>query len=136
MFWLPFWVAVAWSIRGSFDGGALALRLHHVVRFGIDGQARVFLANGAEQRIDLRERVNLVAEEFDTVGVFVVGGVHLDHVAAHAEGAAAEVGVVALVEDLDQPAGDVFATQLLALFEQQEHAVVSLRRAEAIDAAD
>ena len=71
---------------------------------GIDGEARVFLADGAEERIDLGEGVDLVAEEFDAVGVFVVGGVDLDDVAADAEGAAFEVDVVAVVEDFDEAA--------------------------------
>ena len=115
---------------------ALALGQDDVVRLGIDGQARVLLLDGAEERIDLGERVDLVAEELDAVGVFVVGGVDLDDVAADAEGAAAEVDVVAVVEDFDQAAGDVFALDLLAAFEQQQHAVVGLGRAEAVDAAD
>jgi hypothetical protein len=62
--------------------------------------------------------------------------VDLDHVAAHAECPAAEVGVVALVENLDQAARNVFAADLLAFFEQQKHAVVGLRRAQAVDATD
>ncbi len=67
----------------------------------VDGQARVLLLDGAEERVDLGERVDLVAEEFDAVGVFVVGGVDLDDVAADAEGATAEVDVVAIIEDFD-----------------------------------
>ena len=103
---------------------------------GVDGEAGVFLLDGAEEGIDLGEGVDLVAEEFDAVGVFVVGGVDLDDVAADAEGAAAEVDVVAVVEDLDEAAGDVFALDLLAFFEEEEHAVVGFGRAEAVDAGD
>ena len=114
----------------------LALGLDDVVGLGIDGQAGVLLLDGAEERIDLGEGVDLVAEEFDAVGVFVVGGIDLDDVAADAEGAAAEVDVVALVEDFDEAAGDVFALDLLAFFEQQQHAVVGFGRAEAVDAGD
>ncbi len=44
--------------------------------------------------------------------------------------------VVALVKDLDQPPGDVFAADLLPLFQQQQHAVIGLGRAQAVDAAD
>ena len=114
----------------------LALGLDDVMDFGIDGQARVLLLDGAEEGIDLREGFDLVAEELDAVGGFVVGGEDFDDVAADAEGAAAEVDVVALVEDFDEAAGDVFAADLLAFFEQQQHAVVGLRRAEAVDAGD
>ena len=64
-------------------------------------------------------------EELDAEGVFVVGGVDLDDVAADAEGAAAEVDVVALVEDLDEAAGDVFALDAAGPFRGGvEHAVV------------
>ena len=118
------------------DGGGFALGLDDVVGLWVDGEARVFLADGAEERVDLREGVDLVAEELDAVGVFVVGGVDLDDVAADAEGAAAEVDVVALVEDFDEAAGDVFALELLAFFEEEEHAVVGFGRAEAVDAGD
>ena len=118
------------------DGGVLAVGRDDVVGFGIDGEARVLLLDGAEERVDLREGFDLVAEELDAEGVFVVGGVDLDDVAADSESSAAEVDVIALVEDLDEAAGDVFALELLALFEQQQHAVVGLRATEAVDAAD
>jgi hypothetical protein len=118
------------------DGLGLALGLDDVVALGIDGQAGVALLDGAEERIDLREGLDFVAEHLDAVGGFVVGGEDFDDVAADAEGAAAEVGVVALVEDFDEAAGDVFAGDALALFEEQQHAVVGLGRAEAVDATD
>src|ERR1035441_10673187 len=76
-------------------GGALAFGLDDVVGLWIDGEARVFLADGSEERIDLTQRIDLVAKELDAIGVFVVGGVDLDDVAAHAKGAAAEVDIVA-----------------------------------------
>ena len=103
---------------------------------GVDGQAGIFLADGAEERVDLAKGVDLVAEELDAVGVLVVGWVDLDDVAADAEGAAAEVDVVAFVEDFDEAFGDVLALDALAFFEEQQHAVVGFRRAEAVDAAD
>jgi len=94
------------------------------------------LLDGAEEGVDLGERVDLVAEEFDAEGHLVVGGVDLDDVAADAEGAAAEVYVIALVEDFDEAAGDVFALDALAFFEEQQHTVVGFGRAEAVDAGD
>ena len=120
----------------GFGGGVFAFGLDYVVGLWVDGEAGVFLADGAEEGVDLGEGVDLVAEELDAVGVFVVGGVDLDDVAADAEGAAAEVDVVAVVEDFDEAAGDVFALDLLAFFEEQEHAVVGFGRAEAVDAGD
>ena len=118
------------------DGGGLALGLDYVVGLGVDGEAGVFLLDGAEEWVDLGEGVDLVAEELDAVGVFVVGGVDFDDVAADAEGAAAEVDVVAVVEDFDEAAGDVFALEALTFFEEEEHAVVGFGRAEAVDAGD
>ena len=100
------------------------------------GRREYFWLDGAEEGVDLGEGVDLVAEELDAEGVLVVGGVDLDDVAADAEGAAAEVDVVALVEDFDEAAGDVFALDLLAFFEEQQHAVVGFGRAEAVDAGD
>ena len=102
---------------------------------GINGQARELLLHGAEERVDLRERIDLVAEELDAIGVLVVGGEDFDHVAAYSKSPAAEIRVVALVEDFDEAARNVFAADVLALLKQQQHAEVGLRRAEAVDAA-
>ncbi len=121
-------------VENRSDGGSTALRLHYVVRLRVDGQARVLLPDGAEEGIDLREGIDLVAEEFDAVGVFVVGWIDLDDVAANAKGAAAEVGIISFVENFDEALGDVFAADLLTFFQQQQHSEVGLRRAEAVDA--
>ena len=61
-------------------------------------------------------------------------GKHVDHVAAHAEGAAAEVELVALVLHRDQAREDVALRHLLALAQVQDHAVVLDRIADAVDA--
>ena len=59
----------------------------------------------AAQRIDLADRLDLVAEELDADRrLLLVRGEDLDDVAAHAERAAVEVDVVALVLDVDEPA--------------------------------
>jgi hypothetical protein len=87
------------------------------VALRIDGQTRVFLLYRPEERIDLRERIDLVAEELDAEGVFIVGRKDLDDIAANPEGSASEIGIVALVENFNQPLGDVFAANLLPLFE-------------------
>src|ERR1035441_3276548 len=49
------------------DGFGASLGLHNVMALGIDGQARKLLLDGAEERVDLRERLNLVAEEINAV---------------------------------------------------------------------
>ena len=74
----------------------------------------------------MRKSLDLVAPEFDAIGVIVVRGKDLDHIATHAEGATAEVAVIALVKDLHQLRNDLIARDLLPLFEHQQHAVVRL----------
>ena len=57
----------------------------------------------AAQRVELGDLLHLVAEELDAHGaLLLVGGEDLHGVAAHAEGAAVEVDVVALVLALHQ----------------------------------
>ena len=80
----------------------LGLLAHHVVRLRIDRQPQVGLLHLAEQRIDLRQALDLVAPQLDAIGVVVVGGIDLDHVAAHAKRAAPEIALVAVVENLHQ----------------------------------
>ena len=50
------------------------------------------------------EGINFIAEELDAVGVLVVGRVDFDDVTAYAEGSAAEVDVVTVIEDFDEAA--------------------------------
>ena len=105
------------------------------MRLGIDRQPQVGLLDLPEQRIDLRQALDLVAPQFDAVRVVVVRRIDLDHVAAHAKRAAAEITVVALVENLHQLRDDLVARDLLPLFQHQQHAVIRFRRPEAVDAA-
>src|SRR2546429_9935467 len=85
--------------------------------------------------IDLAKRVNLIAPHFDAIALIFVGGIDFDHVAANAEGAAAEV-FAALVLNVDKAPQERFARSLVALFEHDEHTVVGFRRAEAVNAGD
>ena len=62
------------------------------------------------ERIETRDRIDFVAEEFDADRFFIGRRrINLDHVAAHTESAAREIHVVALVEHVDQPAEHGFA---------------------------
>ncbi len=73
------------------------------MRGGINRDALELADHLAAQRIDLVERLDLVAEEFDPHrAVFFVGREDLDRVAAHAKSAAMEIVIVALVLDIDQ----------------------------------
>ena len=61
----------------------------HIVRIGVDLDEFEVLRLHAGQRIEFGDGLDLVAEEADPPGaVLVVGGKHLDRVAAHAEQAA------------------------------------------------
>ena len=55
-------------VDDGLDGLRLALGLDDVMGLGVDGQAGVLLLDGAEERIDLGERLDFVAEELDAVG--------------------------------------------------------------------
>ena len=88
----------------------------------------------AGERVEPGELVHFVAEEADAERVLFVRRHDLDDVAAHAERAAAELDVVALVLNLDQLAQDVVALDALPLLQRQHHAVVGLGRAQAVDA--
>ena len=91
----------------------------------------------AGERIELGDRLDLVAEEGDAPGgVFVVGGEELHGVAADAEGAADEAGVAALVLELGEGAEELALVDLLALAEIDGHRGVVLDRADAVDAGD
>ena len=89
----------------------------------------------AGERVHHGKALHLVAEELDAVGrVVEVARLHLDHVAAHPEAAAAEGDVVALVEHVHEPAEQLFARKGLALIDPQQHRAVVRRRAQAVDA--
>ena len=111
-------------------------RGHDVVRLGVDRQALISLLDLAQQRIDLRQAFHLVAPEFDPVSKVVVGGEEFDYIAAHPERATPEVAVIAFVENIHQFGYDLLARYLLALLQHQQHAIVSLRRTQPVDAAN
>ena len=120
-------------LDGRYGRGARFF-FHHVMRLGINRQPHIFLLHRAKQRIDLRQRRNLIAPQLDAIRHVVVSREDLDHIAAHSKRAAPEISVSAFVENVDQAAGDVLALDLLALFQKHHHAVVGFRRAEAVDA--
>ena len=56
----------------------------------------------AGERVEAGDTLDLVSPKLDPHRLFLVGGEHLDGVAAHPEGAALEDVVVALVLDVDE----------------------------------
>ena len=88
----------------------------------------------AGERVQGHQPLDLVAEHLDPDGVLLVHREDLDRVAADPEGAAGEGEVVAGVLDVDEPAQQLVAVELLA-DPQPDHPVdVLLRGAQAVDA--
>ncbi len=90
----------------------------------------------AEQRVDGRDGVNLVAPKLDAVSLVLIRRVDLDGVAAHAETSAVELDVGALVLQFDELLEKLFARDLHPRLDEENHIVVGVRVAEAVDAGD
>ena len=106
-----------------------------VVCGGPDGHGLEPRDDLAAHLVDLDDRLHLVAEELDAQGPLGVGREDVEHVAAHPEGPASEVVVVAVVLDVDETADQHVAVQVAAHFEEDSTARVVLRRPDAVDAA-
>ena len=89
----------------------------------------------AGEHVDLRDALDLVAPELDAHPLLLVRRKDLDRVAAHAERAALERDVVAVVLDLHERAQDVVAVHALALRERHHLLAIRHRIAEAVDRA-
>ncbi len=87
----------------------------------------------ARQRVEVLEPLDLVAEQQRAERGLRVGGEDLERVAAHAERAAPERGVVAVVLEVDELAQQLVAVHVTALEQDLAVVVVRLRRAEAED---
>ena len=95
------------------------------------------LAHRAGERIEVGNAVHLVAEKFHPDRrVFQIGGKNLDHIAARAESPALEGHVVALVQDLHQPAQEGVALEGHAPVHRHHHVLIIARRAQAVDAGN
>ena len=123
-------------LEDGADGALLLLGGQNVMRFRIDRQARQrFAAHLAGERVDGAQRVDLVAPHLDAEGALFVRRLNFDHVAAHAEGAAAQI-LAALVLNVHQAAKQRLARDALAGLEHHQHAVIGLGRSQAVDAGD
>ncbi len=108
----------------------------HVLGRGPDGDVVELREDLAGQRVEMRDRLDLVAEERDAVRGLLVRRLDLDDVALDAEASAAEDRVVPRVLAVDQLAQDEVAVVLLPDLEDQDALAPLLRRAEAVDARD
>ena len=108
----------------------------HVMRVGVDLHGRHLADLLAGQRVELVDRLDLVAEQADPPGaVLIVRRKDLDRVAAHPEGAAHEVHVGALVLQRHQVGHQLALRDRLADLQHEGHRGVGLDRADAVDAA-
>src|SRR5262245_2657595 len=105
----------------------------HEVRLRIDRNLVETTNDLAGQRVEPGELVYLVAKQSDAQRVLFVRRHDLDDVAANAERAAPEFGVVALVLNFNQLAEDLIPPDPLAHLKRQQHPVVRLRRSETVD---
>ena len=121
------------GFHGAQHGGAG----RHIVRTRVHGEAGDFLPHAARQRVEQLDRFDLVVEHFQAHGQFrMLGGEDVDGVAAHAEGAAAEVDLVARVLHLDQARDDVALADPVLHAQGQNHLVVFVRIADTVDGRD
>ena len=117
--------------------GALDRRLRgHVFGGGPDREVVELRVDLAGERVEVRDLLDLVAEERDAVGGLDVRRLDLEDVALHAEAAAAEDRVVADVLRVDQLAQHCVAVVLGSDLQVEEPLAPLLRRAEAVDAGD
>src|SRR5438094_761985 len=90
----------------------------------------------AGERVELRDPLDVVAEKLDAHGKLFVRGLDLEGVAADAELAAHQIGVGALVLDVDEMPKDRVAANALALVQADRHSTVVDRGAKTVDAGD
>ena len=128
--------ALAQLVLDGGDGVHHALARRHVVAAGVDREARDLLPHAAGERVQQLQALDLVVEELDAQRqLAVLGGKDVDGVAAHAEGTAAELDLVALVLHADQLRDHVALAHLVAGAQRHHHLVVVGRVADAVDGA-
>ena len=103
------------------------------MRRGEQHEAFELLHDLTREHVDRGDALDLVAEHRDAHRALLVGGEHLDRVAAHPELVAGEVVVVALVLQLDHPRQDRPLLALLPHVHDEALARVLLGTAEAVD---
>ena len=112
------------------------LARRHVVAGRVHREARDLLADAAGQRVEQLQRFDLVVEQLDADRqLAVLRGKDVDGVAAHAEGSAREILLVAVVLHADQLRDDVALADLVAHPRDEPHLGVVLGRADAINRA-
>ena len=129
------WLPPLQLLPNRFDRALERRARHYVMRLRIYRQPRrVFLFDFAEQRIDCRDRINLITPEFDAIRIILITWINLHDIAAHAKATTFKVDIVPFVLQLDQPLKQSFARYFHARLEKDQHAIVRIRIAKTIDA--
>ena len=129
--------ALAQFVLDGGDGVDDAFARRHVMAAGVDGEARDLLPHAAGERVQQLQALDLVVEELDAQReLAVLCGEDVDGVAAHAERAAPELDLVALVLHADQLLDDVALAHPVARAQRHHHLVIVGRVADAVDGAD
>ncbi|CCX41509.1 unknown [Clostridium sp. CAG:1024] len=116
-------------------GGHELFVARRVVRSGEDRDVRAVAENFARDRRHLADAVHLVPEELDPQRlVRPVRGENVQHVAAHAEGPARKIIVVALKLDIDETLDHLVAGDLHAAAQRDGQFQVFFRIAERVNA--
>jgi len=123
---------VADGREGARDLGTL----RDVVRRGPDGHGIELADHLARDVVDLRDELDLIAEEPDAQRVLRIGRKDVDDIPPHAEHAALEVVVVAVVLDVDEVADEVVPLERDLLVHVGSKTRVVLWAADAVDARD
>ena len=114
------------QLDGLHSGQHLVTR-RHVMAGGIHREARNFLAHPPSQRVQQLQAFNFVVEEFNADGqLAVLGGKHVDGVAAHPKPPARKIHVVALILHPHQLGNDVALPRLVTDTQRHHHLVVAL----------
>ena len=108
----------------------------HVLRGGKDREIVELRVDLAGEGVEMRDLLDLVAEERDPIRGLRRRGLHLDHITLDPEATPSEQRVVADVLRVDQLAEELVAVVLLPHRQVDEPLLVLLGRAEAVDARD
>ena len=106
----------------------------HIMRIGKNGDAVQRLGFLAGQRVDLENRLDLVAKQRDPPGpVLKVCRKQLDRIPAHPKGTANKIGVIAPVLQLGEFAQQLLTREILADGQRLRHCRIGFHRPDAID---
>ena len=106
-----------------------------IVRLRVDGNPVVLSKNLSSERVELRDSFDFISEELDSDGVVIVRRHDLDDVSPHPKSAPFQSVVSPFVLDLDEFVEDLSPADSSAAIDHQQHAVIGLGRAQAVNAA-